>query len=614
MATAQDRKEKLDISPAEFEKIQESLKNKEFRDLFMDYVNEISDPANRELYEAELTQLESERGNNVRFITPTPGHVLKTRFLTGAPAPPAGSTSTVERTDKVFINMCTSKEIQQAFAERKAKGGVKGGNGNGNGNGSGGKKGQHWKIPHSINKGREDFDHAGKVCTVYDCIFHPVTYAQGVKSSAFQAMLAATAIEGVEREFGVKLDRRYKTPRMSFKGRPISTVIRTAADGGAAASTPTDQKTSLPSLAALTNIAGQTLAPPPAPGTVQAPAAEAASEPYGGLRETGSTTRAGVEALTTATAEVDQPKGSDAHDTEKGQPSAITPSYTITHRATRNDYQTYTTERVVRRHTGRPDALIVRVGLPGVTSSTQIHLSPTPTTFTLQATASGRPAKQYTLSVPLPFPINPDSGTAVLDRGREELVVTLGVQEKDVVVPEEVEGFGGAVEEVGDGEENDDIHGEEVGDAGQDAKTAEGLGEPSDETHTSGPTSRIEALPSPSPLESEAVPDVAPSDLPPAIDPIPIPALLTTPADPHPDPRPQPAPTDLLPSESEDESEPDGWVRVQPSTDTNTDTSVESGDAGTEGGGDATSKVEVAVDDDAVLVTLTNRLMFELDE
>ena len=52
--------------------------DEKFRDLLREYAEEISDPENRKKYEEEIAQLERERGMNVKFINPTPGHVLKT--------------------------------------------------------------------------------------------------------------------------------------------------------------------------------------------------------------------------------------------------------------------------------------------------------------------------------------------------------------------------------------------------------------------------------------------------------------------------------------------------------------------------------------------------------
>jgi len=72
--------EQLDITKDEFNRFKEALGQEEFRKLFFDYVEEIQDPENRKIYEEEITQLEKERGVEVRFIHPQPGFVIKTTF------------------------------------------------------------------------------------------------------------------------------------------------------------------------------------------------------------------------------------------------------------------------------------------------------------------------------------------------------------------------------------------------------------------------------------------------------------------------------------------------------------------------------------------------------
>ena len=54
------------------------LQDKKFRDLLKEYAEEISNPVNRKKYEEEIAMLERDRGMDVKFINPKPGHVLKT--------------------------------------------------------------------------------------------------------------------------------------------------------------------------------------------------------------------------------------------------------------------------------------------------------------------------------------------------------------------------------------------------------------------------------------------------------------------------------------------------------------------------------------------------------
>ena len=57
-------------NPREVEALGHALKNPEFRAMLVDYVKEVQDPANREQYMKEMTQMEAERGFNVTFLVP----------------------------------------------------------------------------------------------------------------------------------------------------------------------------------------------------------------------------------------------------------------------------------------------------------------------------------------------------------------------------------------------------------------------------------------------------------------------------------------------------------------------------------------------------------------
>eukprot|EP00731_Ephydatia_muelleri_P035922 Em0179g12a len=70
-------KEDFDLTQEEADRLKSALKDEKFRKLLSEYVEEISDPANKRQYEEEIIQLESERGVNVKFVNPTPGFVLK---------------------------------------------------------------------------------------------------------------------------------------------------------------------------------------------------------------------------------------------------------------------------------------------------------------------------------------------------------------------------------------------------------------------------------------------------------------------------------------------------------------------------------------------------------
>ncbi|EHB13527.1 Protein kintoun [Heterocephalus glaber] len=70
--------EDLDLSKEEVQRLTSAFQDPDFRRMFSEYAQEITDPDNRRRYEAEITALERERGVEVRFVHPEPGYVLRT--------------------------------------------------------------------------------------------------------------------------------------------------------------------------------------------------------------------------------------------------------------------------------------------------------------------------------------------------------------------------------------------------------------------------------------------------------------------------------------------------------------------------------------------------------
>ncbi|KAJ3184537.1 Protein kintoun [Geranomyces variabilis] len=418
MASANERKA-ADITAEEFKKIETSLQNKEFRAMFFDYMQEISDPENRKIYEAELTQLEAERGNDVRFVTPTPGHVVKTRAVGGADAG-----------KKVFINMCTSPEIEAATPGKTAV--------------EAGAKGITWNIPYSLTKPKEDLDVGGKPCTVLDCVFHPSTYARGRDNPAFERLLVSTAMEGFQLQFGTVVEKNYRTPKMTFKGTPVATVIRTTKASAAGKTKLQQQQDKDPKAAFLESLGTATA------GSTPLPSVSTAADPplLPTLFPAPKTALAPpppplIEELSPAA-------GPSATSSVTSPPAIVEPKHTITHRGVRADYQEYTQERE-RQRGARPDALVVRIELPTVRSSNDITLTP------LARSLGLRVEGKYLLDVALPFDVVIDASSASFDRAREVLEVVLPVvPAPDAVLPPSTASLEPAVDHATGTEDKDD--------------------------------------------------------------------------------------------------------------------------------------------------------------
>lgn len=190
--------ESIQLTRDEYRNITRCLGDENFRKLFAEYCNELSDPENRIQYEKEITLLESERGFDVKFIKPLPGYVIKT---------------TTKEDNKIFINVCHSDLIgkPQSKAKRDAIG----------------LKGLDWSIPYAQVHPRKDYDNKKNACMVYDVVFHYDTLHLAKQNANFRKLVTDTAVDAVECSFNISLNKNnLKFPKLQYKGVPKMSIIR----------------------------------------------------------------------------------------------------------------------------------------------------------------------------------------------------------------------------------------------------------------------------------------------------------------------------------------------------------------------------------------------------
>uniref|UniRef100_A0A8C0LFI1 Protein kintoun n=1 Tax=Canis lupus dingo TaxID=286419 RepID=A0A8C0LFI1_CANLU len=348
-AAASSPLEDLDLSGEEVRRLTSAFQDPEFRRMFTEYAEELTDPENRRRYEAEITALERERGVDVRFVHPQPGHVLRTS-LDGA--------------RRCFVNVC-SNALVGAPSGRPGPGGAA--------------AGSQWSLPYSLAPGREYAGGRGTRYMVYDVVFHPSALALARRHERFRQMLDATALDAVEKQFGVKLDRRNaKTLKIKYKGTPEAAVLRTPLPGGVPA-----------------RPEGEPESPPPDfPYPYRSPAVAGSSE-------------------------VPRPRAPSPPEAVL-PPAPTEPRYSVVQRH-HVDLQDY---RCCRDSAPSPvpRELVVTIELPLLRSAEQAALEVTGKRLCLD---SRKP--DYRLRLSLPYPVDDSRGRAQFHKARRQLVVTLPV-------------------------------------------------------------------------------------------------------------------------------------------------------------------------------------------
>ncbi|XP_011374293.1 protein kintoun [Pteropus vampyrus] len=253
-AAAPSPLEDLDLSEEEVQRLTSAFQDPKFRRMFSEYAEELTDPENRRRYEEEITALERERGVEVRFVHPEPGHVLRTS-LDGA--------------RRCFVNVC-SNALVGAPTSQPSSGSAP--------------AGSQWSLPYSLAPGREYAGARSTRYTVYDVVFHPDALELARRHEPFLQMLDAMALEAVEKQFGVKLDHRNaKTLKIKYKGTPEAAVLRTPLPGGVPTRPEGELESPLPDFPypyRCPAAAGNSVGPEPrAPSTPEAVPQPAPTEP-----------------------------------------------------------------------------------------------------------------------------------------------------------------------------------------------------------------------------------------------------------------------------------------------------------------------------------------------
>lgn len=150
---------------------------------------------------------EQELPKGMKLLKPSPEFCLKTSLK--------GKKDT-KFTTKLFINICSTAELQRPTFETGSKLG---------------QTGQNWKVPYITNKPRYDQDKKKNVCTTIDVAFHPHAFELLLRNRAFEKLLCSTAIESAEKQLLERnevVSRDYKIlKKINCKGgEPATMTIR----------------------------------------------------------------------------------------------------------------------------------------------------------------------------------------------------------------------------------------------------------------------------------------------------------------------------------------------------------------------------------------------------
>ncbi|KAI9218517.1 pre-RNA processing PIH1/Nop17-domain-containing protein [Blastocladiella britannica] len=406
----------LKLTEDEVERFQSAFRDPKFRDLFRDYMDEISDPAKKKQYEDEIASLELERGNKVRWVRPTPQFALWTLRSATKPLPTdlikGGATLDIESL-VTFVNLASSTELDPPMAtatKRNGRAGVK------------------WTLPHSLTSPRPDLmgsdappgygmllyfcsifcfvdSHlrqfflleadAGKTCLVFDVLFHPSTF----EKPELKETVISTALASIASKFQVSLNQAkaklLDEANTKYKGAPVNTVIREPTSGAVPTASPAGGGGNAAS--ALAALMGQSR-----PSTAKAAAAAPPSKAKGSFSPQPTAPAAPAAAAAAA-------------------PRLEEPQFTLTHRHLANLETLSLAPGTPAPSAKRPVSLLLRVMLPNVRKVSEIDVQ-----FREKAIVIDVADKYYRV-IPLPYNVDEEAAAAKWIANERNLELTLPV-------------------------------------------------------------------------------------------------------------------------------------------------------------------------------------------
>eukprot|EP00760_Papus_ankaliazontas_P015085 PhM_4_TR1633/c0_g1_i1/m.57658/K19751/DNAAF2, KTU, PF13; dynein assembly factor 2, axonemal len=191
--------DKFQATPEEINMIKSKMNDPEFRRLWEEYAESLTDPKYRAEEEEYLKQVEAEAkaggDHSFDFVIPEGRFVVKLGAKEGK--------------KRVYINVCASEKIEEASEDA-----------------SGGRVAQ-WRVPVSVGPSHEE-EHEGHVVVVFDAVYHPRTLFLADRSQGFTSMLVDIAVENINHGYKKSYGNQHQRMGSAITsiGRPKPQTIR----------------------------------------------------------------------------------------------------------------------------------------------------------------------------------------------------------------------------------------------------------------------------------------------------------------------------------------------------------------------------------------------------
>ena len=412
------------MSAEETDKFRKAFDDPEFRRMFSEYMDELSDPKHREETEQYIAQLEGEQKvpQGKELIRPQPSFVAKTHKV--------DKTQSETKGDKVWLNIVQSDKITEPSKVVT-------------------KEGENWSLPYSLGPPHMEKDQKDINVACFDCCFHPTAIALAGERKQFRDLLVQTAIDGVEEGFRrqnneTKLSREFHILKgVTYKSGQIpAMMIDVSSKQQWSGNAQPPQAATAAAVLSKTTTTSTTATTKTSPELISGVGSATKTEPAikkGFLnkeigKEKGDKAAAGgglEKGLIT-----EPPPGSGGQQAPKipktpliqsqtagvaSEGGPVEPSYTIKERGlvSWGDFDQQRSDTSRPPQSTRPKELVVTIHIPRVTAASEMILD------VKERLLVFRYRTEYHLSLPLPYAIFDEKGAAKFDKTGKTLTVTL---------------------------------------------------------------------------------------------------------------------------------------------------------------------------------------------
>ena len=448
------REQKDNMSNEEVRRLHECWEKPEFKQMFHEYAEEVSDPAHRAETEKYLQQVEGEQRaekqakegflngrstsefdslnsavpgqpdgpEGAQLLKPNKGFVIKTWQKQ------PGRSEFDRELGKLFINVCTHEEIDRPTAQEVTA--------------PDGRQGQTWSMPHLCSpKVKEEKDRAGHKCSVVDIVFHTEVLARcsapnGI-GERWKGMVAETALNMVGKLHQLELDTEgHKVLNTKYFGDTGEgpSMLSWKPDGK-----PFEEKDLPQTKRSPKAQANAKAAEAAKPKPTQSPAAAAAATKPPTVIDTTPKPKAAPPPPSSketkappkyAAGKSPEPPPPKLLSKGPAKPTTKAPKYSIVHRGVGDSIANSWNDNKLST-SGRPRELCVKIELEELTSAGEIDLDITERNLELKHEGVG-----YALSLSLPYPVLSEQGSAKFDKAKRVLTVTLPVAAAAAPMPQ----------------------------------------------------------------------------------------------------------------------------------------------------------------------------------